>query len=249
MKKPLRVTVSELRAGSVELSDEAARYVTRVHRKQAGDELELFDVEARLVARAVLGSVRPAIVEVDEPRPAEDQSMPLLLLQAIGKGDKPEQVVRDATALGARAVTFVLTERSVARGSGAERPERLERVALEAARQSGRAGIPEVKGPVAFATALADARGARLIAATTGDVAPLYQALEALGGRAPEGGGLESGITLFVGPEGGFSSAEMDAAAESGFVPVGLGPLVLRTETAATALLGAVRAFLDRTSR
>lgn len=238
MKKPLRVTVSELRAGRMELPDEAARYVTRVHRKQEGDELELFDAEARLIARAVLTSARPAIVQVGEPELAVDLAMPVELLQAIGKGDKPEQVVRDATALGARRVTFVLTERSVARGSGASLPERLERVAAEAARQSGRAGVPEVRGPTPLARALADATGARLVASTRGDVAPLYRALEELES--------EAGITILIGPEGGFSEAELGAAADAGFVPVGLGPLVLRTETAATALLGAVRAFLDR---
>ncbi len=240
MSKILRVTVSGLGAGIIELPEETARYVTRVHRKRAGDELELFDAEARLVARAVLTSVRPAIVEVSEPEPVVDQAMPVELLQAIGKGDKPEQVVRDATALGARSVTFVLTERSVARGAGQERPERLERVALEAARQSGRAGVPEVRGPVALAAALGDARGARLVASTVAGVRPLYRALEELA--------LDDGITILVGPEGGFSEAEVQAAVDAGFVPVGLGPLVLRTETAATALLGAVRAFLDRTS-
>lgn len=230
---------SALRSGDVVLPKEAAHYVTRVHRLRAGDRFLAFDPEARVEAdveivdagRAVRGRVGPVLPSTAPPGDS------VVLLQAIGKGDKPERVVAAATALAVEQIVFVETERSIARvGDRAEsRLVRYGAVAVEAARQCGRGDVPAVVGPVSLPAALGelpshdaqrlclDASGARLLG-------------EALGDRRGRG------LVLVIGPEGGLSPAELELCRSSGFELVRLGRYVLRTELAAMAALGAVAA-------
>jgi len=241
---PLRVVVSDLARGERVLDEATSRYVVRVHRLRAGDPLALVDPGAGMEADASLLDANPraARCRVDAPRPAQHRS-PLagVLLQALGKGDKPESVIKAATALGVRSVEFVHTERSVPKlGERSEtRLRRWREIALQAARQSGRGDVPIIAGPRPLAAALsADdlPRGPRLVLAPDAEL-PL---LAALGGWS-----AEQPAVLLVGPEGGLSSEELALAAAAGFVRVRFGPLVLRTETAATAALGALLGLAD----
>lgn len=240
MKPRLRVPAEGFGAGSFRLPDEAQRYVFRVHRLGVGDTLLLFDPETRTEAEARIVADRQLWVE--PPRPSQLASMPVHLLQAVGKSDKPEQAIRDATVLGAERVTLVLSARAVARSSSEGRRERFRRVALEAARQSHRGDLPELSGPLEWGEALAAARGElRLVCAPGDDSPPLRRLLVEACTRLAR----PPSIDLLIGPEGGFSSRELDQARAAGFEAVGLGPLILRTETAATAVLGFLRLFLD----
>jgi 16S rRNA (uracil1498-N3)-methyltransferase len=236
----IRVAVSSLAEGELCLAEDAARYVARVHRLGVGDRFLAFDPEARTeadveitdVARGVRGRAGPV-------RPAAAVATAgTVLLQGIGKGDKPEQVIRDATALGASRVIFVESRRSVVRvGDRAEaRRHRWRAVAVSAARQSGRGDLPGLEGPMTLEAALATLTPVALKlylspSATT-------RLADALGRLAPG-----DAVALLVGPEGGFDDAEVATASEHGFVPVALGRFVLRTETAAVAALGAIAAL------
>ncbi|MBX3127514.1 MAG: 16S rRNA (uracil(1498)-N(3))-methyltransferase [Polyangiaceae bacterium] len=239
MTRAVRVAESSLEPGERTLSEAASRYLVRVHRLAPGRAFSLFDPEARLEAEATLTVAHPrrARCRIDAVRAAPTPSgRRTTLVQALGKGDKPDQVLRDATQLGVSRVVFALTERSVVSlgERAASRATRWRQIALDAARQSGRPDVPELGPFAALGEVLAEVD------------APLCLLLHPAGGQpllaALSGAPADAGLVLLIGPEGGFSDAERGLAREHGFSPVTLGRLVLRTETAAVAALGAVLA-------
>jgi 16S rRNA (uracil1498-N3)-methyltransferase len=235
----LRVPMSPLESGDAVLDERTARYVTRVHRRGAGEHFVAFDPEAGTEADveiAVAG--REVIVTVGEVRRSQNVAPPgLVLLQAIGKADKPEQVIRAATALGVAHVVFVESERAVVRvGDRADsRRKRWHAVAAEAARQSGRGDVPRITGPVPLADGVAAAPSTRRVYLSPTADAGLAKVIE--------GHRLGERLAVFVGPEGGLDDAEEATLVAAGFVPATLGPFVLRTEIAAVAVLGAIAAL------
>lgn len=227
----LRVPLADLSVGPRTLIDRAARYVARVHRLGEGALLEPFDAKAGKVARARVTRVTDDAVEIaiDEVAIAPPRPGPrVTLLQAIGKADKLDAIVRDATELGAARVVPTITERTVVKlgERGAERHARWQRIADEAARQAGRSDALSVDAPTPFARAI-EIAAARKFVLVPGAELPLRDALAG------------DDLAFAIGPEGGFSAAEIALAEDRGFVAASLGPLVLRTETVAAAVLGA----------
>ncbi len=238
MNRHLRCALQPLVPGRQQLPAEAARYLVRVHRLRSGQRFVAFDPAARVEADATLVSddSKRATCDIGELREASLVSPePVTLLQAVGKGDKVERVVRDATQLGARRIVLVQSERSVPRivDKQQEKQRRLTRVALESARQCGRGDMPAIEGPVPLAEALRNA--ANLEIKLVFDAAGQTSLAAALEGRAPG-----ATIAALVGPEGGFTSGELTAACAAGFSPVTLGPFVLRTETAAVVAMARI---------
>jgi 16S rRNA (uracil1498-N3)-methyltransferase len=236
----LRVFVQPLREGVVLLDPAASRYVTRVHRLREGAAFVAFDPVVQQEAQAVLvhaGRDR-ARCRLSRPRPARCISpLSVTLLQAMGKADKPDRVVRDATALGVRELVLVQAQRSIARPSEsgrARRRQRWQRLAIEAARQCGRGDLPSVIGPVEWHEALSRTSGCAGLKLCLDPAAALGLA-EVLHDWRPA-----DPIVVLVGPEGGWSALERESARAAGFVAVCMGPFVLRTETAATAVLAAL---------
>lgn len=239
MTKPLRVPLDGLAPGVCLLGAPLARYVTRVHRLGPGAALCLFDPEMGLEADGELVDGPPPEVwcRVGEPRPSHYRPLPVCLLQGLGKADKPDEVIRAATALGVASVRLVQTERSVTRLSperGSGRLARWRRIAVEAARQCGRGDIPALEGPSTLEHALAAVDAERRISLAA-NAEPLFSRL----------GGWRGGerLALLVGPEGGLGSAERQLAASAGFLPASLGSTTLRTELAGVAALGALVAL------
>ncbi|MGC4063381.1 MAG: RsmE family RNA methyltransferase [Polyangiaceae bacterium] len=235
--KALRVPVASLAEGDIDLDVEASNYVLRVHRLKPNDALLLFDPEHALEADArLLGAQgRTARCRVASPRRSELlPRVRIALLQAYAKGDRVDRVVRDATALGATDIIIVVTRRTVVQsgeGDGAHRRERWHRIAVESARQCGRGDVPHIVGPLALEELpMADLPENRLV------LAP--DATAALGEwmrpRPP------GDVALFIGPEGGLDASEIQLLAGASFAPVRFAQFVLRTETAATAVLGAI---------
>ncbi|MEE0806185.1 MAG: RsmE family RNA methyltransferase, partial [Acutalibacteraceae bacterium] len=142
---------------------------------------------------------------------------------------KLELVTQKATELGVSQICPVLTARSVSRPdakAAAKKQERLQRIALEAAKQSGRGAVPAVAALTDFRTAVQNAKGAKILFYEGGG-APLSACL-------PAG---ESEVSVFIGPEGGFDAEEVEFARAHGAVTATLGPRILRTETAPLAAL------------
>jgi 16S rRNA (uracil1498-N3)-methyltransferase len=201
----------------------------------------LFDPEAGVEADARIVAIgRTLHCAVGELRSAARvAARGLTLLQAVGKGDKPEQVIRAATALGVEHLVFVESRRAVVRmGDRAEsRRARWNTIAVEAARQSGRGDVPRISGPLgleaAFAT-LNDARTRRVYLSPRG-VLGLAETLAGFCHGEP--------LAVLIGPEGGLDDDEETSCEEHGFVPVTLGRFILRTEIATVAALGAIAAL------
>jgi 16S rRNA (uracil1498-N3)-methyltransferase len=237
----LRAPVRPLVPGDVVLDDAVARYTTRVHRLRVGDAFVAFDPEARLEADAeILGVGRDVTCRIGPVRASLAVARTAVtLLQALGKGEKPEQVIRDATALGVERIVLVETTRAVVRledERAATRRRRWTAVAVEAARQCGRGDVPAIDGPLAFDAALElGGKAAHRIYLAPRASRTL---VEALGSR-------RAGETLsaLIGPEGGFDPSEESLADAAGFVAVRLGDFVLRTETAAIAALAVIIAL------
>ncbi len=238
MSSPLRLPLVALSEGERELPEDTSRYVCRVHRLTPGSSLTVFDPVAALEADALLlHAGQRARVQVGAPRPASRlPRRPVTLLQALGKGDKPESVVDAATVLGVTRLVFVQSQRSVVRWDerrGEGRLERWRRVAVAAARQSGRGDLPELLGPVSLDDAAQLVpEAARRVVLSPG--AP--RRLAAVVGGARD-------VALAIGPEGGLSEPETQQLERHGFQPASFGELVLRTETATVAALGALMAL------
>jgi 16S rRNA (uracil1498-N3)-methyltransferase len=212
----------------------AALHHLRVARVVPGEELEVFDGRGRAWA-AWLETVDEAGAMLRlgaERRGATGRAV--VLLQGLPKGDKLEWVLQKATELGVSAVWPVVTARSVARPRAdalGARHTRWQRIVEEAARQSGRADVPEVTALRVLDEAVrALPPGVRLL------VLDEEERSERLGRAAGDGP-----LALVVGPEGGLGREEVDALRAAGGVPVSLGPLVLRTETAGLAALAVLR--------
>lgn len=214
--------------GEVALSEDAARHAA-VLRLGVGDEVVLFDGngnEARARIVAVGDRVRCALGPRERVTPSGPR---VVLCQCIPKGAKLDAIVRGATEVGVGAIHLALAERCVGRASD-KRIERLQTIAREASRQSGRADVP----PVLPAAPLLE------VAARAPDAALKIACV-------PGGGPIPSGAPeawVVVGPEGGLSPGEIAALEELGYVRVDLGPTILRTETAGVVAPALVRAAL-----
>jgi 16S rRNA (uracil1498-N3)-methyltransferase len=226
--------------GRVALSQEESRHLRDVLRLRAGDEARVFDGEGREYACRVVEPGRGregATLEVLGPAepPSPESPLELTLAVALLKGEKFDLVVQKATELGVAALVPVATRRADVRlrdaDDRARRAARWRRLALEAAKQSGRARVPHVEEPVEFSTLITRAAReghARVLFAERGG----GSIAEALGGDAAAGVGL----TALVGPEGGWEPAEVESARDAGWKIVTLGGRVLRAETAALAV-------------
>lgn len=159
-----------------------------------------------------------------------ETALPIHLVQALPKGDKFDLVLQKGTELGIRAFHPALTRRTVAqpdRQRSEQRQQRWQRIVQEAARQSRRSCLPQLT-PLAPLESILETRtqGLRLVLWEAG-ARPLAEVLPS----APP-----SEVTVLIGPEGGFGPEEIEQIAARGFVPVHLGPRILRTETTGLAV-------------
>ncbi len=221
--------------GQVALSPAQAHYLGTVMRARAGAALALFngrDGEWRAVLTEC--ARRRAAARVEAPLRPQAPEPDLWLLFAPMKGGRVDGVVEKATELGASAVLPVLTRRSVVTRVNVER---LRAHAVEAAEQCERLSVPEVGEARPLARLLADWPPGRrlLVMDESGAGAPLAEALADM----PEGP-----AALLTGPEGGFDHSELDALGSLPFITrVGLGPRILRADTAAVAALACFQAL------
>ncbi len=240
--KLLRVPVDGLLAGEAKLDEQATHYLVHVHRAAVGDKFMAFDVEAATEGVATLQRADSRYAKYSVSEIHGSSRLPrhrLVLIQAFGKGSKIDQVVRDATVLDVTELRIVSTARSGITGPHETRGrlQRWRKIAVEAARQCERGNVPNIEGVLGFGDALSAVQA--------------YQkwilspwASDALGGRLAVAPLADA--ALLIGPEGGFDDNESALARAAGFDEVRLGPRVLRSETAATAALGAIAALRER---
>jgi 16S rRNA (uracil1498-N3)-methyltransferase len=226
---------------AVALSAEESRHLRDVLRLRAGDEAFVFDGEGREFACAVAEAggrgAREARLEVRREVEPQRPESPLELTLGVGllKGEKFDLVVQKATELGASRIVPVVTKRADVRPrderDSAARVERWRRLALEAAKQSGRARLPAVETPSGFGDFVSAAPRPfelRLLFAER-DGQPFEDAARGAA-EAPHA------VRALVGPEGGWDDAELEEARRHGWLLVTLGGRTLRAETAALAV-------------
>jgi len=224
------------------LPETAAGHVVKVLRLRVGAALTVFDGRGgewqAVISRLAGGAVT---VRVGAHDPLERESpLRVTLLQALARGEKMDWVLQKATELGVARIVPVATERSVVQLDGERAGRRLEHwqaIVASACEQCGRNRLPEVLPPTPLEAAC------RLAAASPAAVrlvlAPGAGASLAATASAAEAGASE--VVLLIGPEGGLSEAELRSAEGAGFVPVAMGPRVLRTETASIAALAVLQ--------
>lgn len=220
---------------TVTLATDEARHLRDVLRLKAGDEVYVFDGRGREFRAQVVNTTRDASelrIEA-EVEPAKPESpLRLDLCVALLKGEKFDLVVQKATELGVNRVTPVITRYADIHlrdeADAVKRVGRWQRIALEAAKQSGRAFVPEISAPVAFDKVAVQGLGV-MFSERGGD------SLESVKNQA-----ALRAVTALVGSEGGWSDEELESARLRNFQVITLGGRILRAETAAitvTALL------------
>ena len=221
---------------SVELASEEARHLRDVLRLKPGDEVYVFDGTGKEFRCHIEESRRDAarLKIINEVEPARRES-PLLLTLAVAllKGEKFDLVVQKATELGAARIVPVVTTHADIRlrdeSDAAKRVARWQRIALEAAKQSGRAVVPEVDSPVSFESLIQSAP------ANSPTVRLMFSERDgqSLSEARKKFSGTLSSLTALVGSEGGWTDEEIADALDAGWIIVTLGGRILRAETAA----------------
>lgn len=228
------------------LAADDAFHLVRVVRARPGQDVELVDTTGRLFD-AVVDDAHPLRLRVvaasaDAPPPAA----PVVLVACLLGGSRFDEVVEKATELGVAAIRPVVSDKTAYRPDAealARKRARWTRIAAAAARQSKRAGVPRLDDPVPLTVAALDP--ARTILCT--NEAPGRPLAALLDPWPPGGGGGAAGeLTLVVGPEAGFSAAELAGLAAAGIAFASLGPTVLRAETAAIAATAVAVALAPR---
>lgn len=224
---------------TLELGAQAARHVTRVLRLRPGASLRVFDgygVEHDAVLtqvsreRALIETGAALAVDVESP-------LHITLAQGISRGERMDFVMQKATELGVTRIVPVLSDRSVVRldsKRAAKRHAHWRSIVIGACEQSGRNRLPQLDTPVSFDHWCADLpqQGLRLMLAADGQQTP--RTLTRPG---------DDQVSLFIGPEGGLSTRERDVLQANRFESVSLGPRILRTETAALAILAILQSL------
>jgi len=218
------------------LAPDAAQHVAKSLRLKAGDAIVVFDGRGGEYDATLQRVDKDRVdVKVGALQEAErESSLVLGLVQGLPEADKMDWIIQKATELGIAWIQPVICERSVVRLSG-ERAERREahwrRVAIAAAEQCGRTRVPEVRPTASFINWIAAPNEVpRWL---------LSPAAPAIGAR----GAPPSSVELVIGPEGGLAERERGLALDRGCEAVGLGPRILRTETASIVALAAIHAL------
>jgi 16S rRNA (uracil1498-N3)-methyltransferase len=222
----------------VALPATAASHVARVLRLRSGAPLVLFDGRGHdwlCEIESVEGE--RVQVRVVERRPGLAPSpLRITLVQAVSRGERMDWTLQKATELGVAVITPVISMRSVVRLDDEQAAKRLRHwqgVVTAACEQSGRSLLPDLREPRELGEFLGGSprSGQRLVLSPAGPAS--------LAGLAS----VSAHVELLVGPEGGLDDTEISAATRAGFMPVRLGPRVLRTETAAVAALAVLQAL------
>jgi 16S rRNA (uracil1498-N3)-methyltransferase len=217
------------------ITGEESRYLLNVLRMKAGDEFTVFDSSGGHFKAEIKRTGKNSVVaELGEALPpASEPVRRLVLLQGILKGRKMDYVVQKATELGVDKFVPLVTERSQVRRT--RKHERWQKIALEASRQSFRAKVPDVTEPVALGEFLESAKSlAGYIFWEEGGSSLRDAAI----------GVSDEPFVVAIGPEGGFTSDEVELAREKGLDVKSLGSRILRAETATVSAVTLVQFLL-----
>ena len=225
-----RFFAERLDENSAALLPEEENHALRVLRLNAGDACQAL-LEGSVYAAVIRETGPRVVLTLGDALPSPEPSVRLTLYQGIPKGDKMDYIVQKCTEAGVSRIVPVELSRCVARWEGkdaAKKQVRYQRIAAEAAKQSGRAVVPEITLPISLNAMRAELGKHALI------LVP-WEEEHGNGIRANWQG--EKDAAIVIGPEGGISPEEIKQLAEAGARPVTLGPRIFRTETAGLAAI------------
>jgi 16S rRNA (uracil1498-N3)-methyltransferase len=237
------VDPAELAAGELVVRGDEHHYLARVRRARPGDPVELVDGAGRrasaTIARIAAGETT---LHAGAPEPCAGKPPFVRALVPLIKGDRMDACIEKLVEVGVDAIVIWPAARSVARPDAARRDARIAKyqaIAQAAARQSGRAQVPEVAGAQDLAAALAGLPDLGLVPGSGPGHGSLRLVLDPTSDAELDPGAAVD-ITIVSGPEGGLAPDELDRLAS--FTPLGLGPRVLRAETAPMVAVALIRA-------
>jgi 16S rRNA (uracil1498-N3)-methyltransferase len=242
LERTMRITrvyvENELNSGgTVELARDTASHLAKVLRARGGEELLLFNGDGREFA-ATIELVRGSHVSVLVGAALtvnRESPLRVTLLQCVPRGDRMDFIVQKATELGVARIVPVLSQRSVVRldhSQAASKRLHWQAVAVSACEQCGRTRLPQIE----TAQPLLHYLGALPPMDSSAPAVRLVLEPEATHPLL-DSGAIITAAEFAIGPEGGFAADELEAFQLSGFSRLGLGPRILRTETAAVAAL------------
>jgi 16S rRNA (uracil1498-N3)-methyltransferase len=226
-------------ARSIVLDADESHHLVHVLRLKAADTVRVFDGRGgEWQGRLVSCDKRGAAIDALEPiAPLPEAEVAVTLVVGLLRGPAMHDLVRDATMLGAHRVVPVYTERTaVSKRRDVVPVARWRRIAITSCKQCGRAVVPEIAEPLPFSEAIQREAGVRLMLVEPTAAIDGRCRVDDLAAPARQGGAL-----IAVGPEGGWTDAEVRLAVEAGYVPWSLGTQVLRAEAVPLAALSVLR--------
>ncbi len=231
------VNADQIAEDLVTITGDDAHHISRSLRMAAGEHITVCNMQ-KCEYDCVLESFLPdrVLARVLSRRESDTEPPYLVhLYQALPKGEKLDSVIQKAIECGAASVTTFMSRYCIAKEKGDEENKlrRRQRIALEAAKQSGRGCVPEVRPTCSFEKALSEAAGAdiRLFCYEGEGTVPLRRVLTEARAALSDLGRMPT-VAVMIGSEGGFAEDEVEKAKAAGMIPVGLGKRILRTETA-----------------
>lgn len=231
---------------TVDLPRDEAEHLTRVLRLGVGDTVAVFDGRGREYAARVVSASRrdvrvQIVAQVDATR---ESTVELTLAQAVLKGERMDEAIRDAVMLGVHAIQPIVTRRAeatVAALMRGARVDRWRRVALASVKQARRAVLPDVRTPLTLESWLDEPLPPVRLMFVEPTADATVEPIAVL-----RDGPVPAAATLAVGPEGGWDAAECALAAQRGFRLVSLGPRTLRADAVPIAALSVLQFLWDQ---
>lgn len=234
--KRFYIQKEDIKDGFVEIRGEEHIHLSKVLRFRCGYKLIVCD-NSGMDYYCTVDKITAdyTLCTVDEVVPNEtEHKTNMILLFGVIKPEKFEIGIQKAVELGSNVIIPFFSENTDSRNI---RLDRLNRIALEACKQCGRAKIPTITEPMSFDDALKEAQGLKIIAYEKEKIKTLKEVLNDVSSY--------SSVSLVIGSEGGFTPEEVERAKENGFVAVTLGKRILRAETAVIAGLANISLFLE----
>jgi 16S rRNA (uracil1498-N3)-methyltransferase len=222
---------------TVVLPKDEAEHLRRVLRLGVGDTVAVFDGRGHeFVARVTVALPRETRVQLmTRIEPPAEATVPITIAQAVLKGDKMDDVVRDAVMLGASAIQPLVTKRTevtVAALLRASRVERWRRVAVASVKQSHRAVVPDIRTPLSFESHLEEPFGGLRLMLVEPTAQAEVEPISVLKREPPP-----ADVSIWIGPEGGWDEREWKSAHERGIRLISLGQRTLRADAVPVAIV------------
>lgn len=217
------------KGSTIELDEAESRHLAQVLRAQVGEAVTALDGAGGVYdCRIERVTKRNVHLTIEKRERRDPLPYDITLFQAIPKGKVMEWIVQKATELGARRIVPILTERTVVEiDADSNKVEKWRAIAIESIKQCGSPYLPRIDAPLEFSKALRHVTGLPFVAALRPGAGEIHEYIGR--DRRP--------VQIWIGPEGDFTSAEVDQLEAAGVHPITLGPLVLRCDTAAVSAI------------